>query len=116
LIVADAAEKKSIAEIRRLNVPRIIAAKKGPDSVMFGINYMQQFNLVIDERAKPMIEELDNYTWIRDKATGEYINKPIDNFNHVIDATRYAMERQALISNVSVKDKINIYKGFGLGR
>ena len=116
LIVADAAENKSIAEIRRLNVPRITAAKKGPDSVMFGINYMQQFNLVIDERAKPMIEELDNYTWIRDKATGEYINKPIDNFNHVIDATRYAMERQALINNVSVKDKINIYKGFGLGR
>lgn len=116
LIVADAAEKKSIAEIRRLGINRIVAAKKGPDSVMFGLNFMQQFKLVIDERATPMIEELDNYTWVRDKATGEYINKPIDDFNHVIDATRYAIERLALTSDVSVHDKLYKLKQLGLGR
>lgn len=116
LIVADAAEKKSIAEIRRLGVNRIVAAKKGPDSVMFGLNFMQQFKLVIDERATKMIEELDNYTWVRDKKTGEYINKPIDDFNHVIDATRYAIERLALTSDISVHDKLYKLKQLGLGR
>ena len=116
LIIADAAEKKSIAEIRRLGINRIVAAKKGPDSVMFGLNFMQQFKLVIDERATPMIEELDNYTWVRDKATGEYINKPIDDFNHVIDATRYAIERLALMNDVSVHDKLYKLKQLGLGR
>lgn len=116
LIIADAAEKKSIAEIRRLGVNRIVAAKKGPDSVMFGLNFMQQFKLVIDERATKMIEELDNYTWVRDKKTGEYINKPIDDFNHVIDATRYAIERLALTSDISVHDKLYKLKQLGLGR
>jgi phage terminase large subunit len=39
-----------------------------------------------------MIEELENYTWQKDKQTNEYINKPVDSFNHVIDATRYAYQ------------------------
>lgn len=83
---------------------------------MFGLNFMQQFKLVIDERATKMIEELDNYTWVRDKKTGEYINKPIDDFNHVIDATRYAIERLALTSDISVHDKLYKLKQLGLGR
>lgn len=115
-IVADAAEKKSIAEIRRLGVPRITHAKKGVGSVLFGLNYMSQYKLVIDERAKPMIEELDNYVWKKDKSTGEYINEPVDEFNHVIDATRYAMERLALTDNVSIDQKLNKLQQLGLGR
>lgn len=115
-IVADAAEKKSIAEIRRLGVPRITHAKKGVGSVLFGLNYMSQYKLVVDERAKPMIEELDNYVWKKDKSTGEYINDPVDEFNHVIDATRYAMERLALTDNVSIDQKLNKLQQLGLGR
>lgn len=115
-IVADAAEKKSIAEIRRLGVPRITHAKKGVGSVLFGLNYMSQYKLVIDERAQPMIEELDNYVWKKDKSTGEYINEPVDEFNHVIDATRYAMERLALTDNVSIDQKLNKLQQLGLGR
>lgn len=115
-IVADAAEKKSIAEIRRLGVPRITHAKKGVGSVLFGLNYMSQYKLVVDERAKPMMEELDNYVWKKDKSTGEYINEPVDEFNHVIDATRYAMERLALTDNVSIDQKLNKLQQLGLGR
>ncbi|UQS82901.1 PBSX family phage terminase large subunit [Bombilactobacillus folatiphilus] len=92
VITADAAEKKSIEEMRRNGIYRIRPAKKGPDSIIQGISFLQQFKLVIDDRCVKMIEELENYTYQKDKKSGEYINKPIDSYNHVIDATRYAVE------------------------
>lgn len=91
-IIADSAEKKSIAEIRQRGVDRITAARKGPDSIMQGIQFIQQFKIVIDERCFKTIEEFDNYTWQKDKHTNEYINKPVDTYNHVIDAVRYSCE------------------------
>lgn len=92
VITADAAEKKSIAEIRRDGVPRIREAKKGPDSIVQGIGFLQQYKFIVDDRCVKLIEELENYTFIKDKKTGEYTNKPIDSYNHVIDAVRYAVE------------------------
>lgn len=92
VITADAAEKKSIAEIRRDGVPRIREAKKGPDSIVQGIAFLQQYKFIVDDRCVKLIEELENYTFIKDKKTGEYTNKPIDSYNHVIDAVRYAVE------------------------
>lgn len=91
-IVADAAEPKSIAELRRLGISRIIGAAKGPDSVKNGIDRLQRYDIIIDERCTNTIEEFDNYTWKKDKKTGEYINEPVDTFNHHIDSVRYGTQ------------------------
>ena len=91
IITADSAEKKSNQEIRNLGVYRIKDAVKGADSVINGIQFMQQFEIYIDERCVKTIEEFENYTWTKDRKTNEYINKPIDSYNHCIDAIRYAI-------------------------
>lgn len=53
---------------------------------------MLQHKIVVDERCVKTIEELDNYTWQKDKQTEEYINKPVDSYNHCIDAIRYSLQ------------------------
>lgn len=88
----DSAEPKSIAEIRNKNV-NIEATEKGKDSVIHGIQWIQQYELIVDERCYKVIEELENYTWKKDKKTGEYINEPVDTFNHTIDAIRYGLNK-----------------------
>lgn len=91
-IVADSAEPKSIAELKRLGINRVTPAAKGPDSVKNGIDRLQGYDIIIDERCSNTIEEFDNYTWRKDKKTGEYINEPIDMFNHHIDSIRYGTQ------------------------
>lgn len=91
-IVADSAEQKSIEEIKRKGVRRIIPAKKGPDSILQGIQRVQQYEIIVHPNCVNTIEELQNYAWTKDKATNEYINKPIDKFNHYLDALRYSMQ------------------------
>lgn len=91
-IVADSAEPKSITELRNLGIKRIIASVKGADSVKNGIDKMQRCNIIIDERCTKTIEEFENYTWQRDKKTGEYINRPVDSYNHHIDSIRYGIQ------------------------
>lgn len=92
VIIADGAEPKSIEELRRLGLNRIKSAKKGKDSILNGIQYLQQFKIYIHPSCINTITEFENYTWKKDKSTGEYINKPIDTFNHIIDALRYGCE------------------------
>lgn len=91
-IVADSAEPKSIAELRRLGINRIIPSVKGPDSIINGLDKMQRCKIIIDERCVKTIEEFENYTWQKDKKSGEYINRPIDTFNHYIDSIRYGLQ------------------------
>lgn len=91
-IVADSAEPKSIAELRQLGISRITAAVKGADSVKNGIDRLQRFDIIIDERCTNTVEEFDNYTWVKDRKSGEYINQPIDSFNHHIDSIRYGVQ------------------------
>jgi phage terminase large subunit len=86
-IWADSAEPKSIEEIRRLNVD-IKGVKKGADSIMFGIQTMQSQKYLITESSTNLINEFRNYCYDKDK-NGKTLNKPIDNFNHGIDAVRY---------------------------
>lgn len=93
VIVADSAEQKSVAELRNHGITRMIAAKKPKGSILQGIQFMQQYDLVVDERCVKLKEELENYTWQKDKQTSEYINKPSDSYNHVIDASRYALQQ-----------------------
>lgn len=94
VITADSAEKKSIAEMRRDGIYRIRPALKGPDSIVQGIQFLQQFDWIVDDRCVKTIEELQNYTYVKDKKTDEYTNKPIDAYNHCIDAIRYAVEEE----------------------
>lgn len=88
----DCAERKSIDEIKQKGV-NMDATEKGKDSVIHGIQWIQQFEIIVDERCTHVIEELENYTWQKDKKTGEYINVPIDAFNHCLDALRYGLNK-----------------------
>ncbi len=90
-ITADAAEPKSIAELRNLGMARIKAARKGKDSVNHGIQFIQDFHIVIHPKCVNFLTEISNYTWDVDKF-GKRLNVPIDDFNHLMDAMRYALE------------------------
>ena len=92
VIVADAAEPKSIEEIKRAGVQKIRACKKGADSILHGIQKLQNYELIVHPSCEGLIIELENYTWQKDKFTNLYINKPIDDFNHYIDALRYSLQ------------------------
>ena len=91
-LIADAAEQKSIEEIKRCGIARIKPATKGQGSILQGIQKLQQYEIVIHPECRNLIEEFRNYSWEKDKATNEYINKPIDKFNHGIDALRYSLQ------------------------
>lgn len=90
-IRADSAEPKSIDELRSLGLQNIRRARKGKDSVNNGIQFIQDFEIIIHPRCVNFITEISNYTWDRDKFDN-MVNKPIDDFNHLLDAMRYAME------------------------
>lgn len=102
IIVADSAEQKSIEEIYRHGISRIKAAKKGAGSILNGIQFLQQYEIIIHSTCIHLIEEFQNYTWQKDK-NGIYINKPIDKYNHGIDALRYAVEE---VNNANKKLKL----------
>lgn len=92
LIMADSAEQKSIEEIKRKGIARIKPCVKGQGSVLQGIQKLQQYEIIVHSSCVGVIEELQNYSWKKDKATNEYINEPIDDFNHSLDALRYSMQ------------------------
>lgn len=87
VIYADSADPKSISELRNYGL-YVMPAQKGPDSIIYGISLMQAEPFMITKRSVATIKELRNYTWATDK-DGTQVNKPIDAFNHAIDATRY---------------------------
>lgn len=104
MIIADCAEQKSIEDIKRNGVPKIKPAVKGKDSVLFGIQFILQHKIIIDERCFKTIEEFENYTWKKDKKTAEYINEPVDCFNHCLDALRYALLPYSKMTNTSLPE------------
>lgn len=89
-IVADSAEPKSIDELKGMGL-RISGARKGKDSILNGIQWIQDFEIIIHPRCVNFITEISNYTWDTDKF-GNKLNRPIDAFNHLMDAMRYALE------------------------
>ncbi len=89
-IIADCADPKSIHELSRLGL-RIHGSKKGADSIRAGVQFIQDFEIIIKPRCVNFLTEIQNYQWDQDKF-GNYINQPIDDFNHLMDAMRYAME------------------------
>ena len=100
LIVADSAEPKSIEEIRRHKHGILIkGATKGRDSISYGIDVMQRQEYLVTKSSTNLIKELRSYCWDTDK-TGKRLNKPIDKYNHALDAVRYhEMETLGLNEN-----------------
>lgn len=92
VIIADSAEQKSIEEIKRGGIQKIRAAQKGPDSVIHGLQKLMNYEIIVHPSCEGVLVEFENYSWQKDKHTGEYINKPIDNFNHFCDALRYSLQ------------------------
>lgn len=92
IIIADAAEQKSIEEIRRCGVNRIRACTKGKDSIRHGIDKLQGYEIIVHSNCTEIKTEFENYSWKRDKVTGLYVNEPVDAFNHYIDALRYSLQ------------------------
>ncbi len=91
VITADSAEPKSIDHLKNLGLYRIKGSKKGKDSINAGIQFIQEFKIIIHPRCNNFLTEISNYCWDKDKF-GKPINKPIDDFNHLMDAMRYALE------------------------
>lgn len=90
-ITADSAEPKSIDELKSLGL-RVKGAMKGKDSIKNGIQWIQDLEIIIHPRCVNFITEISNYTWDQDKF-GTKLNVPIDDFNHLMDAMRYALEK-----------------------
>lgn len=90
-ITADGAEPKSIAELRGMGL-RVHSAAKGADSIRSGIQWIQNLEIIIHPRCANFLTEISNYTWAKDKF-GKMLDGPIDDFNHLMDAMRYALEK-----------------------
>lgn len=86
-VIADSAEPKSIEDLRRAGII-IKGATKGRDSIMFGISMMHEQEYLVTSNSVNVINEFRYYCWDTDR-NGNKLNKPIDNFNHAIDAIRY---------------------------
>jgi phage terminase large subunit len=103
-IIADSAEPKSIEEIRRLGW-RIEGSVKGKDSINMGVDAIKRYNVYIQNGSRDLIEEFSSYTWEKDK-NGKATNKPIDKFNHGIDAGRYALSDRLLHNRQPIKPRM----------
>lgn len=90
-IRADAAEPKSIDRLRTLGMRNIRRAKKGADSIRYGIALIKEYEIIVHPLCVNFLMEISNYAWEKDES-GKGINRPKDEFNHLMDAMRYAME------------------------
>ena len=85
-IIGDSSEPKSIDDIKKQGIYRIKGARKGKDSILNGIQYIQDFKIYVHPKCENTLIELSNYVW--DTKDGNAINKPIDDYNHLMDALR----------------------------
>lgn len=105
-ITCDSAEPKSIAELKSLGLTRVKGAKKGPDSIEYGIKFLQKLNKIyIDPKRCPNItREFTGYAYDMDK-NGNFISRYPDRDNHSIDAVRYAIEDYTIANTWQLSSK-----------
>jgi phage terminase large subunit len=97
-IVCDSAEPKSIEELNNYGI-NAVGAMKGPDSIRFGLRWLQGLRkIIIHKHCQETINEFGLYQWKKNK-DGERLPQPIDKFNHHIDNIRYQYEDEALGHN-----------------
>jgi phage terminase large subunit len=87
-IYCDSAEPKSIRELCDYGL-NAYGVTKGKDSINYGIQIIQDNDYLVTSSSLQFVSELRRYAWARDKATNTKLNKPIDNWNHGVDAWRY---------------------------
>lgn len=101
-VVCDSAEPKSIQELNDHGI-NAIPAKKGPDSVNFGIQWLQQQTIIIDQSCINTKNEIMQYKWKED-AQGRAMRRPVERNDHIIDATRYAYEDDMISMELEVEE------------
>lgn len=112
-ITADSAEPKSNAELRSYGL-KVVGAKKGRDSIINGIQWIQDCQIIIHPRCVNFITEINNYCFAKDKFN-KATNNPVDDFNHLMDAMRYALERFVLANKeMDTQAQIKALKAYGL--
>lgn len=92
ILICDAAEPDRIKEFKKTGFLKAKPAKKGAGSILSGIDKIKHYKVLVHPRCENVIMELQNYEYMKDKQTEEYLDQPKDNFNHLMDAFRYAME------------------------
>ena len=90
-IRADSAEPKSIEELYQAGLKGITRARKGKDSILNGIQRIQDYELIVHPRCVNVLRELSTYQWAKDRFE-KYTGKPEDENNHAMDAMRYGSE------------------------
>ena len=85
LIIGDSAEPRLLSEIKAKGC-NVRPSIKGQGSITYGISLLQDYDLIVSPDSTNLIKELNNYSWLEKKS-----NTPIDNWNHLIDAVRYAV-------------------------
>lgn len=112
-IIADSAEKRLITK----GISNIKPSVKGQGSIMQGVQFIQGFKIYVHPSCEHTIEELNTYTFDQDK-DGNWLNKPIDENNHILDALRYSLEKfhfpRNNKTNVNIKKNISRAKAMGL--
>lgn len=99
-ITADSSEPKSIKDYRSYGF-KMRKAKKGPDSVRFGIQKMKEFEIIIDKRCIGSIKDVKNYRYKKDRH-GKVTKEPEDLFNHTPDIIRYILEKFSLRGGIKL--------------
>jgi phage terminase large subunit len=117
-IIADSAEPKSIEELRRMGW-YITPARKGPDSILHGLDILQRYRINVTRRSTHLRAELGKYSWKKDRQ-GKTLNEPIDAFNHLIDPLRYvALNKLKSASTAQPKSRLpwqqDLTSDLGLG-
>ncbi|MDA1120854.1 MAG: terminase large subunit [Bacteroidetes bacterium] len=107
-IYADSADPKTIAELQSYGI-KVRGVIKGPDSINFGISILQEEVFQITQRSVNLIKELREYCWDTDKE-GNNTQKPIDVYNHCIDAMRYLSMERLSKSNQPRQRRVTIAK------
>lgn len=92
LIRADSEDPRTINELRGLGLRGIKGAKKGPGSVLGGIQKLQDYEIIVHPRCVHTIEALSNYAWKKDRLSGKVLPEPEHDFSHIPDAIRYGCE------------------------
>lgn len=108
-VTCDCARPELIAGLKKKGINKVRPCKKGKDSILAGIKFLKDYEIIIHENCKEAEIEFNNYCWDKDKTTGESIDKPIDEFNHCIDAIRYAVEELTRKNKKIKVFNMNIY-------
>ena len=90
MTTCDSSEPKSIDSLKAKGC-RVRGAMKGADSINAGVDFLLEFEIVVNSHLVEFKTEFENYAWSTNK-DGKTLNKPVDDFNHFIDGLRYACE------------------------